>query len=318
MGSLYIPLTDLSHSKLDRKFYSLTLDPQVEADYLKSNKDIPKPQVLLETCFLYSKAGELFSYYSEPAPFIPPPGEFSVKRSTRAFWRLLELLEPVTWFLGEVSLILSWSSSSDSWMWLLILSASCVYTWVFGLVVQILLITLILSKKATKRISEAENEVLGIVRVGAKKQSLKARMKNIRALVEKENQTHDSFLVQSTASLLTGNEVEALLKWLQEMIEYVNSNLEFVYDTFNWKDPVTTQGVLGLLMMTTMYTLFTQNFRHIMFVIVVYVMTMYTRPGIWFYTFVTGTVFYLTRPRHNVPRKQEDDIFQRPVGTMSQ
>jgi len=298
IGIVEIPVAELSHELEFSQWYMLKLDPAV-VKAARDRKEVPPmSELFLKLHYTYSKAGDFFSHFNPPVVEKPPAPDFELMRTVSEAFRLLGLLQPVFWVLGQVSSVIFWTDTFTSMAVFAVLSILVLLPWTFWPFLQILLLVHMTKNWVSIHVKKSTISAVEVreLRKSLEEAATTAEDQQRMIMDGLKDKSFDSFFTSLASKSINAAGMNALMKWLQNLIAMINNSLELIYNLFNWSSPPTTWALFIILSCTTLYSFFF-DFRWIILIVVVYVMTMFTVPGITFMWALMGVVRYLTRSR---------------------
>jgi hypothetical protein len=299
MGIVEVPLSGLTHSKTVRKWYDLKLEAEVAKGLRAKSKDgvYPAPRILVEMQYTFSAAGELFSYFT-PRPMKPvPQPDFQITIMLNAVFRLLTLLGPIFWLLDQVGKVIMWTDVFKSVAVLTIFCFCTLNPWAYPILFQSLLLYFMAWKFVESKLDSSfigGSELPGNVREMEKQ--LKEKIEEGENGDKKKDQPMDSMLTGLASKSLFVTGMQDTLKWLQNMLVFICDILEMIWNLFNWTNPIITQSIAIVVLLTDIWSLFF-SFKWIAFIAGFYVLTLYTTPGVTFMWLIMSTMNYVFRPQ---------------------
>lgn len=268
-------------------------------------------RVRLEVLYRFSKFGEFMSHFNIKKPAPVPQEDFNVDSLLGQGMRLIGLLGPLFAFFISVNLVLSWQQPALSMTVLLAFIFFCFNSWLFPVLLQLLLIYHITWQYVYREWRKAEswdkdvavlgdeNNVASSISIAPVSSSASSAAASTAAAVDPSNANPQQYLNSTLRGFLNTSLSAAgwreylhyyqnLLKWVCDMIEYVQS-------LFAWKYPSTTRAILFILIASTLYSIYF-TFAHVFLVAGVYVLTMWTVPSQLFMWLLFGLIRYLSRP----------------------
>jgi len=295
IGWFDVDLIDLSHQEPERKWYTIALSPGAEISHDRT------PQVQLEMHFTYSRVGEFCSYFYGPDPNIADPydEEFELDKLYREILRIVAALQPVIDFFPWLTAVLMWDNPITSSFWLFICVHVRVNTWIYPMLMQILLlkhmsVTYVVKQwQGGPRIYKEEIEEASHDTTVAHEKEEEVDVGEAKASM--------SGVLTTVASAALGSDWKVWAHWLQNLCKWITDLIEWLVGWFEWEHYGTSYFFYVLLIGTTIYSYF-YTFMDVLTIILVYLMVMNTTPGLIVFNLLMGLIGYANRHRPAKPK----------------